>query len=138
MKLKTILDLYKNLQKIAEVEFKDIIESNHIIFSFSGRARKLRLHIIDGTFVDIWYSLDGGYSFHWEQRNIRNSVLRHDNAPHGKWKEIKTFPKHCHDGIQTNVLESHLPDKPENALREFLGIVRNKLIEIKRKEKGAF
>ena len=123
-----ILDCYRKLKQIAETEYDDIIEDSEIIFSYAGRARKLRLTLIDKTFIDIWYSVDGDYSFHWEQRPIRSTVYRHDNAPHKRWSRIKTFPKHCHDGSQDNVTESHLSDTPEQALQEFLVLVRKKLI----------
>jgi hypothetical protein len=39
-----------------------------------------------------------------------------------------TFPKHFHDGSEGNVVESHVGDDPENALREFLAFVRQKLL----------
>ncbi|MBI4649332.1 MAG: hypothetical protein HY738_22720 [Bacteroidia bacterium] len=121
-----ILEIYKKLRRIAEYEFNDIIADSEIIFSYTGRARKLRLYLIDNTFIDIWYSLDGKYSLHWERENFIK-VYRHDNAPHNRWKKIKTFPKHCHDGIQDNVIESHLSNIPEHVLKEFLIIVRKKL-----------
>ena len=123
-----ISETYRQLKETFDREFADIIEDSEIILSHSGRARKLRINLIDGTFIDIWYSPDGDYSFHWEQTDIRRQVYRHDNAPHLKWSYVRTFPKHCHDGTQDNVVESHLPDKPEDALREFLLIVRKKLI----------
>jgi hypothetical protein len=62
----TIYSLYKQLKSIADKEFNDIVLNSEIIFSYSGRARKLRLDLMEGTFIDIWYSPDGGYSFHWE------------------------------------------------------------------------
>ena len=93
----------------------------------AGRIRKLRLYLIDNTFVDIWYSSDNSYSYHWEQRNIRNAIYRHDNAPHKKWRNVSTFPKHCHDGTQINVTESFLPDNYENAVEEFLRLVRERM-----------
>ena len=62
-----ILELYRLLKEIAENEYKEIIEDTGVIFSHSGRARKLRIKLIDATFIDIWYSLEGEYSFHWEQ-----------------------------------------------------------------------
>jgi len=126
-----ILELYNRLRVIAEKEFSEIVEDTEIVFSHTGRARKLRITIIDNTFIDIWYSLEGEYSLHWEQFQERNAVYRHDNAPHNKWSFIKTFPKHCHDGKQDNVTESNLSDEPEKALREFLSIIRKKLIDIK-------
>jgi hypothetical protein len=126
-----ILDLYRQLEEIATREYGDIIEETEIIFSYTGRARKLRLYLIDNTFIDIWYFLKREYSFHWEQTEIRNIVYRHDNAPHKKWAHIKTFPKHCHDTTEENVIESNLSDKPEEAIREFLSIVRGKMIKSK-------
>ncbi|NIA02344.1 MAG: hypothetical protein GWP15_03095 [Nitrospirae bacterium] len=124
-----IFERYKKLEKIALEEFGDIINESFVIFSFSGRARKLRLKLVDKTFVDIWTSIAGEYSFHWEQRGIRNGIYRHDNAPHKKWRNIKTFPKHCHDGAQGHVVESYIADEPENGISDFLFIVRERLIE---------
>lgn len=127
-----ILELYKLLKEIAENEYREIIEDAVIVFTYSGRARKLRIKLIDTTFIDIWYSLEGEYSFHWEQ-SLRGMVYRHDNAPHNKWNFVKTFPKHCHDVAQDRVIESNLSDNPEQALREFLNIVRKRVIELKHK-----
>lgn len=124
-----ILELYSNLERIALEKFPDIIAESLMIHSFSGRVRKMRFRLIDNSFVDIWYSSDGDYSYHWEQRDIRNKIYRHDNAPHKKWRHINTFPKHCHDGNQDNVIESHISDNAEDAIVEFFSIVRQKLFE---------
>ena len=127
---------YKRIKKSAELKFSDILKSSELIRGTAGRIRKLRLYLIDNTFVDIWYSSDGSYSYHWEQRNIRNAIYRHDNAPHKKWRNVSTFPKHCHDGTQLNVTESFLPDDSENAVEAFLRLVREKMIaqQITKKE----
>lgn len=125
-----IYELYRQLKSIVDTEFFDVSVNSEIIFSHSGRARKLRINVIDGTFIDVWYSLDGEYSFHWEQRGIRNSIYRHDNAPHLKWAAIKTFPKHCHNNTDENTSESYISDNPKEAIRQFIGIVREKLIEL--------
>ena len=69
-----------------------------------------------------------------EYSDLRNTIYRHDNAPHKRWSSIKTFPKHCHDGIQDNVTESNISDSPNQALREFMAIVRKKMIELKYKK----
>lgn len=118
---------YKQSQRNVELKFSDILQSTELIRGTAGRSRKLRLYLIDNTFVDIWYSPDGSYSYHWEQRAIRNAIYRHDNAPHQKWQNISTFPKHCHDGTQLNVTESFLPDDYEKAIEEFLRLVRKKM-----------
>lgn len=60
---------------------------------------------------------------------MRDTIHRHDNAPHFKWNYLKTFPKHFHNGREDNVIESHISDNPEEAIWEFLLFVR---IEIKK------
>jgi len=125
-----ISEVYRRIQLIAELRFSDILKSAEMIQGTAGRIRKLRLYLIDNTFLDIWYSFDGSYSFHWEQRGVRDSVYRHDNAPHKKWRYVSTFPKHCHDGDEQNVTESFLSDEPERAVEEFLSAVRERMIKI--------
>ena len=122
-----ISEHYKRIKENIELRFSDILKSAELIQGTAGRIRKLRLSLIDNTFVDIWYSSDGSYSYHWEQRNNRDAIYRHDNAPHKKWRNISTFPKHCHDGNQLNVIESFLPDNYENAVEEFLRLVRERM-----------
>ena len=122
-----ISEHYKRIKRNVELKFSDILKSAELMQGTAGRIRKLRLHLIDNTFVDIWYSSDNSYSYHWEQRNIRNAIYRHDNAPHKKWRNVSTFPKHCHDGSQLNVTESILSDDFENAVEEFLRLVRERM-----------
>ena len=122
-----IFELYSRLKGIA-LEFSDIVTNAEILFSYTGRAQKLRITLIDTTFVDVWRSVDSNeYSYHWEMRPIRNEIYRHDNAPHKRWEYVSTFPKHCHDGSQDNVVESHISDSPDEGLRQFLNIVRERL-----------
>jgi len=130
-----ISEHYKRIKRNVERRFSDILKSAELIQGTAGRIRKLRLYLIDNTFVDIWYSPDGSYSYHWEQRGIRNAIYRHDNAPHEKWRNVSTFPKHCHDGNQQNVTESFLPDNSENAVEEFLRLVRERMINKQTGEK---
>lgn len=125
-----ILENFKRIKRNVELGFSDILKSAELIQGTAGRIRKLRFHLIDNTFVDIWYSSDGSYSYHWEQRNIRNTIYRHDNAPHKKWQDVSTFPKHCHDGDHLNVIESFLPDNPEKAVEDFLRLVRERMTAI--------
>jgi hypothetical protein len=123
-----ISKLYKQIRRVVESEFSDILEAAEVIRGTAGRIRKLRLHLIDNTLIDIWYAIDGSYSYHWEQRSVRDAIYRHDNAPHQKWSDVSTFPKHCHDGEQNNVTASFLPDKPEDAVIAFFSIVRERMI----------
>ena len=93
-------------------------------FTPSGAVERLRIFLLDESFVDVWLSMSGKYSYHWEQRHVRGLIHRHDNAPHSRWKEVKTFPKHFHDGSEDNVKESNIPNDPLLAINYFLSFVR--------------
>jgi len=114
-----ILSVYKKVEKAALEKFSDIILTARIIYSPAGRARKLRIDIFDGSYIDVWYSAAREYSYHWERRHINHRVFRHDNAPHKKWQFVKTFPRHFHAGSETKVKESHLSRNPVKAIEQF-------------------
>jgi hypothetical protein len=113
----------ERLRDIAELEFAEIV-----VEAFIPDINELRIILKDGSFVDIWFSLKllGRYSYHWERRAIDGKIYRHDNAPHKRWRSVATFPKHFHDGSEEQVIESHLSEEPEQALRQFLAFVREK------------
>lgn len=118
-----ILRLYKNLLDLASTEFKVVVESGEIFYTQSNEPWKLRLHLCDASFLDIYYSVNGKYSYHWDRRPEIDKIYRHDNAPHMKWKNVSSFPKHFHSGSENVVLPSHISDDPEQALREFLNFI---------------
>ncbi len=126
-----ILSVYNSLLELVNKEFKDICEDANIIFSSTGRAQKVRIYLIDNTIVDVWLSRDGRYSYHWSNKGVRDYVLRHDNAPHEKWNTVSTFPKHCHEGSESNIVSSRIPDDPNDALRFFLQHVKEKILQFK-------
>ena len=111
------------LAAIAEQEFPDLVESSEII------RNKLRVVLVDESFIDFWWSaeIEGRFACHWERFHIDGKVFRHNNMPHAKWKSVKTFPQHFHDGDTGEVIESFLATDPEGAVREFLAYARTKL-----------
>jgi len=124
----TTLLAYRLLRAIALSEFADAVVDAQIVSLVTGDPLKLRLDIVDGSLLDVFISASGRYSYHWERRPLpEGGPFRHDNAPHSRWRHIPTFPKHFHDGSESNVTEGLLSDEPENALREFLTFVRLKL-----------
>ena len=124
-----ILTIYRSLETIARHEFGDIIVQAHILFLPTGDPLKLRFDIVDGSLLDVFLSVSGRYAYHWERRlTSKGDLYRHDNAPHHRWHRVATFPKHFHDGSDTNVVESTLSDDPEQAIREMLTFVRHKLL----------
>ncbi len=125
----SISTIYKTLETISQREFGDIVVSAQIISLPTGMPLKLRFDIVDGSLLDVFILVSGRYSYHWERRLIpANDLYRHDNAPHKKWQYVATFPKHFHDGSEDNVVESHISDVPEDAIRDFLTFVRDKLL----------
>jgi hypothetical protein len=102
--------------------------SAEILHLPTGDPLKLRLDIVDGSLLDVFVSASGRYSYHWERRLVQsNDFYRHDNAPHPDWRRVATFPKHFHDGSTGKVVESHISDMPQQAIRQFLTFARDKL-----------
>jgi hypothetical protein len=118
--------MYERLTEIAVHEFGEIVTHTEVIGRRAGAPLKLRLHIRDGTYADIWVSPNlQRYAYHWEQRAVRGLIHRHDNAP--DHPEIGTFPKHFHNGSEEQIEASAIADDPPSALREFLTFIKSSL-----------
>ncbi|MDI6734682.1 MAG: DUF6516 family protein [bacterium] len=126
---KEIYRVYQSQANIGNAEFGDIVERTIILNHPSGEPIKLRLFLVDETIVDVWYSVKGKYSYHWETQTVRGIIYRHDNAPHKNWRHISTFPKHFHEGQQDKVSESYISNDPEQGMRDFLSFVRKTMKE---------
>jgi len=118
--------LLREFARIAQADFGDIVRPVQLVYRRSSLPEKLRLHLVDNSFADVWVNATGSrYSFHWEARATRGEVYRWDNAP--DFPSITTFPKHFHNGSESQVEESYLDDDLSVALRQFLEFVRKKL-----------
>jgi hypothetical protein len=120
-----MLAIYESLVRIAQLEYLDIVMRTSYLGGTSSSPNKLRLTLVDGSFIDIWLSADGDYAYHWERRRQTGQMYRWDNAPHHP--TISTFPAHFHDGDETTILESSLSEVPAIALRDILAFVRIRL-----------
>ncbi len=111
------------LKEIAEVEFSDIV------VDVLTDLNTLRIIFADESYCDIWFSLklEGRYGFHWERTFLDGTIYRHDNAPHLRWKNIKTFPRHFHNSSEYSVEESYLPEDSSAAIRYFLSFISDKM-----------
>lgn len=115
---------YEVLQHIAQEEFGEVVVVAEIQRLSTGDPRKLRLTLVDNSFIDIFISVKGRYSYHWDRTNTVSAIIyRHDNAPHKAWRSIPTYPKHFHNGSEENVTASHISEQPSTALREFCHFV---------------
>lgn len=112
------------LRAIVEVEFPAIVRSAAIM------RDKLRVVLIDSSYIDFWWStqIAGRYAHHWERRHSDGTIYRHGNLPHPQWRRVASFPKHFHAEGQPHVAESTIADDPEQAVRQFLAFATGKLI----------
>ncbi|MCI0475903.1 MAG: DUF6516 family protein [Anaerolineales bacterium] len=117
-----MLAIYQSLVRVASAEFDDVVVGTTLIGGTPANPNKLRLKLRDGSFLDIWLSLDGDYAYHWELRRQRGRLYRWDNAPH--YPHVETFPAHFHDGDENTIIASQLSNVPEDALRQVLAFVK--------------
>lgn len=122
---------YRVLEKIAKSEFSDIVKNSALIGGKSAQPNKLRVFLIDGSFLDVWLSEENDYSFHWEQRAVCGLIHRWDNAP--DHPEVESFPNHFHEGEENNIMSSHLDADMRDAFKEVLEFIRTKLKDPKYK-----
>ncbi len=120
-------DLYKSISDTILDEYPDIVEDAQTHRTSSGAPTKLRVYIVDGSYLDVWLSASGKYSYHWERTHVTGEIHRHDNAPHPKHSHVKTYPKHYHAGSDDHVKESHIPDDSTQAARAILSFIRETL-----------
>jgi hypothetical protein len=115
--------IYDKLKEIILRSFPEIV------VSIDEPYGKLRIYLVDGSFLDVWlsYKIPKRYAYHWEHRHIDGKVHRHDNRPHESLKHIKTYPKHFHNETENNTQESYISEKPEEALIYFLNFIKEKI-----------
>jgi len=91
--------VYAKLAEILRAEFSDVVLDAQILWLPTGDPHKLRLEIIDQSILDVWLSISGRYSYHWERRHTaKGDLYRYDNAPHKRWQYVSSFPHHFHQG----------------------------------------
>lgn len=131
----SISELYESQRAMALSEFGDIITDENILRLPSGEALKLRLQLIDESFLEVNVSVSGRYSYHWERRLTgRADIYRFDNAPHSAWRRVATYPAHFHNGSDEQVETSDLSRDPSQAIWQVLTFIRRKLHEEKLKQ----
>jgi hypothetical protein len=124
----SISELYESQRVISLSEYGDIVAEGNVLRLPSGEALKLRLRLIDESFLEVNVSASGRYSYHWERRLTgRADIYRFDNAPHSVWRRVSTYPAHFHNGGDEAVETSDISQDPLQAIRQVLTFVRGKL-----------
>ena len=121
--------MYLLLESIANT-YKEIVLETKIIKLPSGEPSKLRIELVDGSFADVWMSVSGKYSYHWDRLGIDGTIYRYDNAPHKVWAYVETFPHHFHNGDNKTVIESDMDSNPDMQMKRFMDFVRESLLEL--------
>jgi len=123
MNLRELFKLYGELSTIALIEFTDVVESTRIV------ENKLRIFLVDGSYVDVWFSIrrPGTFAFHWERRGVNGTIYRYDNVPDKRARGLPTFPKHFHEGSEDNIVGRDFGERPHDILRNFLRYVKERL-----------
>jgi len=86
--------------------------------------RRLRIYLIDGTFIDVRYANLYEYSLHWQGKN---KLIRVDTAPH--YPQLSSYPRHLHLFTENNVIEDEVTSigaNPVDNVRSFLEFVFRK------------
>lgn len=120
-------ETYLNLESIAR-QFKEVVLETKIFKLPSDEPSKLRIELVDGSFADVWVSLSGKYSYHWDRLEIDGTIYRFDNAPHKAWAHVTTFLHHFHNKSEKIVAESGLPSMPELQMRYFMDFINKTLM----------
>ena len=88
---------YLTFLRIASDEFSDIVVDAEL------HPDRVRLVLIDGSWIDMRYPVEDKFSFHWQ---MEDKIYRIDTAPHHKG--IMTFSRHIHFGSEDNVIEDYV------------------------------
>ena len=86
---------------------------------------------MDNSYIDVYLGgprFSERFSFHWERRHIDDKFYRYDNFPNTKWKKLKSFPYHFHNGSENKVAEPKFSKRPTSGFRDFMKWVKDKLI----------
>jgi hypothetical protein len=98
-------------------EFADIVVNVEL------HPDRVRLSLIDDSWVDIRYPVEDKFSFHWQRGE---KIYRIDTAPHHR--NVRTYPRHIHLGSENNIVEDTVTEggkSPEENFRKFMLWVRN-------------
>ena len=105
------MEKFSNFARIAEIEYSDIV------LSAQDLGTKLRIYLVDKSFVDFFYTTklkSQRFSLHWERSFIDATIYRIDNTPDSKWQHVSTFPIHFHNKIYGQVI--HPPFTVEHTI----------------------
>lgn len=124
MTYRSLDDVYREFLTKVLPRFRHIVTRTIPVF-LRGVLVKFRVVLRDGSYIDVYWSPSGKYSYHWERRHVDGTVYKWDNARHHR--ELRTFPHHVHYGREDDVRESDIPRDPVDALIYVLKFAEKRL-----------
>jgi hypothetical protein len=117
------MPLLDDIRRIAEIEFGELIADSQPL------GEKLRLFVIDSSYIDVWLArkLPDRFGFHWERRHIDGTLYRYDNFPDINWQHVETYPYHFHNGAQHVVEATSFSTDILIGFRDFMHFVQAKM-----------
>lgn len=104
---------------MAEDEFPSLLREEPVVL-----PDRLRLVLVDGSFLDVRYPTPMKYSFHWQakDRSVRINTAEHH-------PDLASFPRHIHLGEEDFVPDNltQLENSPEQNLRNVLSWMKQEL-----------
>jgi len=109
----------RSLARVASAEFSSLLGGDPILL-----PDRLRLVLVDDSFLDVRYPTRTKYSFHWQ---TRDRSVRINTAEHHP--DLPTFPRHIHLDERTAVADNltRLENSPEENLRSILSWIMREL-----------
>jgi len=125
------MEKFSEFARIAEIEFSNIVLSTHNL------GHKLRIYLIDKSFIDFYFTTKTKklrFAIHWERYHLDKKIYRLDNTPDKKWQKIKSFPLHFHNGSYNKVITPPFKianiDNLKNIFRRFLKFIEKNISTI--------
>ena len=76
MKEDVLETIYGYLMTVASKKYRDSIREVAKVELASGVVEKVRVVFVDSSFLDIYWSLSGRYSLHYERKHIDGTVTQ--------------------------------------------------------------
>lgn len=104
---------------MAADEFSSILNEDPILL-----PDRLRLILVDGSYLDVRYPMRAKYSFHWQakDRSVRINTAEHH-------PDLPSYPRHIHLDEEAVIPDNltKLENLPEQNLRNVLSWIKQEL-----------
>lgn len=109
-----------------EIAARKILDESAISVRVVNPAT-VRIELERNSFIDIFQSLKDPHKFAFHAKLSDGRIYRIDCQPERKYKKLKSFPWHLHDGSDNTVISSPFSIRRTLAFLQFLRFIHNKI-----------